>query len=340
MSTIPLTKSKHLLPFVALLREAGEPVDRLLARARLLSDCVDDPESLIPSDAAFHFRQLASRTAGLPNIALDATKDLEIADLGEFGRTLLQAPTLAKLLSEFCRLAATQTTMAIFELRPLDGGDVSFCHHFEYRSEYEIWHNDLYILQWTIKLVRSIASHWSPRHLWVSSSWKAERQAAVAMFGISEASYDQHCTGFTVPAKMLAMPVPDRPVVDLDGSANGENGLAEAPQSSYAGALRQLLRSYASDRWLGIEQAGEVVGLSVRTIQRRLSDEDTTYSEVLESTRSILAGELLETSDKSLAEIASHLGYTNQGNFSRAFRRWSGVTPNMFRQQRRIQKAL
>ena len=79
MPTIPLTRSKHLLPFVAFLRKAGEPVGQLLQRARLPSGCVDDPETLVPSDAAFHFRQIAAQTTGLPNIALDATQGLEIA---------------------------------------------------------------------------------------------------------------------------------------------------------------------------------------------------------------------------------------------------------------------
>jgi AraC-like DNA-binding protein len=48
-----------------------------------------------------------------------------------------------------------------------------------------------------------------------------------------------------------------------------------------------------------------------------------------------MAGELLETTDATIADISKYLGYRNQGNFTRAFRRWAGVTPRQHRQQRK-----
>jgi AraC-like DNA-binding protein len=50
----------------------------------------------------------------------------------------------------------------------------------------------------------------------------------------------------------------------------------------------------------------------------------------------VIAGELVEGTDTPQSEIAHQLGYTNQFNFSRAFRRWAGVSPNAFRRQRRL----
>ena len=48
--------------------------------------------------------------------------------------------------------------------------------------------------------------------------------------------------------------------------------------------------------------------------------------------RSELAHELLQDSECSLGEIAERLGYFNQGDFSRAWKRWTGVSPQRFRQ--------
>lgn len=335
MPTIPQTRSKHLLPFVTFLRKAGEPIDQLLQKARLPSHCIDDPETLIPSDAAFHFRQLAARTVGLPNIAFDATQALEIADLGDFGQALMRAPTLANLLLEFRRLTTTQTTMAVIELRQHNRGDISLCYCFEYASEFELWHNDLYILQWTIKIVRLVDPFWSPSHLWVSSSYTAERHEVVERIGIPEASFGHHCTGFFIPSSMLALPLTKKSAKQPDQSTHHEGLWATAPEKTYSGALRQVIGSYANDRWLGVEQAADVLGTSVRTLQRRLSAEETNYSNVLEGIRAEIAGNLLESTDATIAEIASQLGYRSQGNFSRAFRRWAKVSPNAFRQQRR-----
>ena len=52
----------------------------------------DDPDTLVPSAAAWHARELRARTSGLPNIAIDAMQHVEFANLGEFGRVLRQAP--------------------------------------------------------------------------------------------------------------------------------------------------------------------------------------------------------------------------------------------------------
>ena len=104
MPPILLTRSKHIFAITKFLQGNGEPVERLLRRAELPSTCLENPESLIPSHAAFHFRELAARCTGLPNIALDAAQNLQIADLGDFGRMLLAEPTLVAAAQQFQQL--------------------------------------------------------------------------------------------------------------------------------------------------------------------------------------------------------------------------------------------
>ena len=69
----------------------------------------------------------------------------------------------------------------------------------------------------------------------------------------------------------------------------------------------------------------------MRTLQRRLSDMDTTFSAVIDTAQMRWAVQLLERDDYSLAEIAHQLGYTDQANFTRAFRRWTGLPPGVYR---------
>ena len=101
-----------------------------------------------------------------------------------------------------------------------------------------------------------------------------------------------------------------------------------------AGALQQLIHAYADDRWLSIEQVAELLDWGVRTIQRRLVDEGTTFSGVLEQTRMKMAGQSLEATDLPINDIANQLGYSRQSNFTRTFCRWAGVSPTEFRRQR------
>jgi len=69
---------------------------------------------------------------------------------------------------------------------------------------------------------------------------------------------------------------------------------------------------------------------SVSTLQRQLSAEGTTFREIQDDTRQTLAEEYVRDGKHSLAQIAYLLGFSDQSNFSRAFKRWSGETPSEF----------
>jgi AraC-like DNA-binding protein len=83
------------------------------------------------------------------------------------------------------------------------------------------------------------------------------------------------------------------------------------------------------------------LALSHRTLQRRLAAEQTSFQAVLGNTRRALAHNYLNRPDVSVAEIALLLGYDEPSSFYRAFRRWSGVTPQQARTvtRRRRQRA-
>ncbi|HVL00889.1 MAG TPA: AraC family transcriptional regulator [Dongiaceae bacterium] len=71
--------------------------------------------------------------------------------------------------------------------------------------------------------------------------------------------------------------------------------------------------------------------LSTRTLQRRLLEEGVNFGELLQSTRRELAQNYIDDSQLSVSEIAYLLGFSDQANFTRAFRRWFGVTPSGWR---------
>ena len=73
------------------------------------------------------------------------------------------------------------------------------------------------------------------------------------------------------------------------------------------------------------------LSVSTRTLQRRLSDEDTTFQAVLTATRTRLARHYLSTGELSANEISFLLGYDDPKSFYRAFRTWTGLTPTTAR---------
>lgn len=80
-----------------------------------------------------------------------------------------------------------------------------------------------------------------------------------------------------------------------------------------------------------IDYVAEKLGLSTRTLRRRLDKEGSSYRELLDEVRYGLAREYLQNTQLPMDEISNLLGYTEAGNFSHAFRRWSGCAPRDWR---------
>lgn len=93
------------------------------------------------------------------------------------------------------------------------------------------------------------------------------------------------------------------------------------------GALLELLPAGTAS----VDAVARELATSVRTLQRRLRDEDTTFQDVLGSTRRDLATHYLSTSAMPAAEISFLLGYEDTSSFYRAFRGWTGETPDRVR---------
>lgn len=102
-----------------------------------------------------------------------------------------------------------------------------------------------------------------------------------------------------------------------------------APESTAARVRSLLLQAMSSG---AVDQDGIARRLnqSPSTLQRRLRREGTTYQSLLDSTRRELAIDYLRQGRHSLADITFLLGFADQSNFTRAFRRWTGRTPRQY----------
>jgi len=76
----------------------------------------------------------------------------------------------------------------------------------------------------------------------------------------------------------------------------------------------------------------EAMGVSARTLQRRLAEQGVSYSHLVDEVRFIKARELILKKEK-LTEVATQLGYADAGSFTRAFERWTGMSPMQYRKR-------
>ena len=76
------------------------------------------------------------------------------------------------------------------------------------------------------------------------------------------------------------------------------------------------------------------LGLSPRSLQRRLDEAGTSFAEILDTAREERAKVFLRAGDVSIAEVSWLLGFAEQSAFTRAFRRWTGRAPTEWRRER------
>jgi AraC-like DNA-binding protein len=332
---LELTHSKHLVRYAGFLTKIGEPVGRFLHLAGLPGSCLDDPGTAVPTAALWRFREVAATRTGLPNLTLNVMGSSGFTDLGRVAEAVLCAPTLLAMMQSFQRLTYTESSTANFGIHPCHDEGVIYSNRFALRHRQGEWHAELYVLLWMLKLVRLVDPAWSPQEICCMSKATPDRVRAIESL-TQRARFGEACTSFFIPASMLALPRRSGDSQLLTRTPDERSIWSTAPSDSYSGAIKQVIRAYAGDGWLTVNETSEVVGTSVRTMQRRLSAENKTYTEVLEETRAEIAGNLLENTDATMFEISQQLGYSDQSHFTRAFRRWAAVSPTEFRAQRRL----
>ena len=110
----------------------------------------------------------------------------------------------------------------------------------------------------------------------------------------------------------------------------------EIPQSVVESPLLVALEEAMDVQPAGyptINGVAVAIGMPIRTLQRRLIDVGLTYSRVVEIRRQREACRKLSGTGQSIAHIAATLGYSDPSSFSRAFKRWSDMSPSDYRRQ-------
>ncbi|MGI9320284.1 MAG: AraC family transcriptional regulator, partial [Thiogranum sp.] len=109
--------------------------------------------------------------------------------------------------------------------------------------------------------------------------------------------------------------------------------LARFDRESLSMQVRSLLIELLPDGQPTQNGIASSLNLSVRNLQRKLHSEGISFKHLLDETRKELATQYIRDTNRRIGEITYLLGFSEPSNFTRAFRRWTGLSPNEYRQK-------
>jgi AraC-like DNA-binding protein len=314
-----------LLRSVGLAR--GEPVDR----ARMIAD----------ADYYAFLERVAAADPSPTSLPLRAGAAMRCDDYGAFGLAWKSARTLRGSYARAERYWRVLTSVSAYEVEPAEGGALMHLHRGGERRLGLRLSNEA-----TIASIASISREVStrpfrPLAVYFKHPAPPSTSGHEAYFGCP-VHFGAGRDALLVAAATLRTPnrLGDRGLSrffdrHLDAKARAAKGEEAGVQSVDEGPLSRRVRTYVSNALSegapALADAAGHLGMSERTLQRRLREAGRTYQGVVDATRERLARRLLRETPFSLVEVAFMTGYADQSAFTRAFRRWSGQTPRSFR---------
>lgn len=333
MRALRLARLDCILDTYTALEQRNISIDRLSKRRASRNWAAGDPINLIPVPEHFSVLETAAEEAGAPLFGLEVGKGSLLDNLNVFGCRVLRSATLYDALKTFCRSMPWYASTSRYWLHETSD-TVWLCRGQQRGTDRQLQLQEQRMVMRMINLVRLYAgTKWTPLaiHLTAAPHPKLEDTETFADVFVR---YRQQCTAIAIPRYLLALPSSPAMVQFQKPAAQIETEFrASAPARDFAGTVQQVIQALQLVNGSRIEDVAEMTGCSVRSLQRQLARDGYRYSELVMRARFTLAVRRLTANDGTMIDIAFDLGYADQSHFSRAFRRWAGMSPREFRRQ-------
>lgn len=326
----PSLPAVHALHLAELLEDWGVPAARLFAGTGITDGQLSEPGARLPLSLMGKLTERARTLSGEPGLGMHLGLKMRISAHGELGMAAMTASTVREALDVAVQFSPLRTTAVA--LRVQEQGPVAALAVEE---------------RVPLEPVRDVFMFALLIGIWQIGNALTGRELA----GDAELAFDEppyfrrfaHFTPGTVrfnrPANQLVFPrsTLDLPLLMADPASQRvarERCVQALKALGHTGHLLTRVRALIPRRDRGTRSLGEVaaqVGMSERSLKRRLAEHGTSFTRLVDEHRRDTAMLLLSSDDLPIEAVADRVGYSDAANFTRAFRRWTGVSPRAFR---------
>ena len=330
MRQTPTVRAAALTGFSALARSYGLDPGALLRAAGLPSDAERDPDRRLPSGAINKMFEHIADLSGADDFGLRLSELRGFSNLGPVTLLARDEPDIRSALAIFVSYLPLHNEALIINLSERDGLAILACVIAGEGPKVQA--TDVAVAMLHRILRQLLGADWQAHGVYL------ERQRPVRL-GPFERAYStrvyfsQDFSGIVFPARDL-----DRPNLLAEAALRpytahlrtALHGLSDLP---LAERIRRLIRAMLAGRRCTAPLVAERLGLSRRTMERRLQGEGTTFHALLDEVRGEVARGQLSGTSRSNAEIAELLGFASSAAFTAWFAAQYGLPPQTWRKR-------
>ncbi len=317
------------------IRQAGGDFNGMLARAGLSRRALDDPEAMLPANAVACLFEEAARELSEPCLGLKVVERMSHKAISLLGFLIATAPTVRDVLECVAKYACLQLRDSSFTFEER-GSLIEASWMFPDSMDAPRTQLSTFFVALFLKRIRlAVGSTWQP--LSVDLDHKVLPCPDLVRQCLGErVRFDQRHTRLVMDLSSLSRRLPDRnerlhevmrQLADrLVSEAKSRTPVADD-------ARRVVIDALSNGRSIDLARAAQALALTPRALQLRLRHVDTTFEQILMEARKAIASHYLQDTMVPLTDIALILGFSELSAFTRAARRWFGVSPRIVRQR-------
>jgi AraC-like DNA-binding protein len=315
---------------VAELDRAGLAASEFLSAVGLRPEQLTEPDALIPFNAHVTLFENAAQALHEPCFGFRLGSAVELTEVGLLAYVTLNSQDLGASLQNLCRYLPLLTEGCVCELRR-EGEEVRLLFSFVEPAGMGSRQLPEFGATLIVRICDAITGH-RVRPLRIELRHETACPMLARRLGV-RVMVDQPRSAFVFDVASLPIPVVNadaRLLVLLRRYADDLLAHRAAKDDLVARAERWILEHLHTGQ-VGVTRLARSLGMSDRTLTRRLAEGGLTPAGLVDELRRQLASRYLAERAFPLARITYLLGYSDLSTFTRAFRRWTGMTPSEWR---------
>jgi AraC-like DNA-binding protein len=326
-SSTPLIRSSLLSEFPQLIRDLGGSPDEVLEMAGLSLEQIEQPALLIPFDKQIQLLQISAQRYRTEDLGLQLARRQDMAVFGALSLLAMQCKTVQQGLQLFGRYL--HYSVQAVDLKMEVKNDLAyFIIDTPYETaaqSHQFWDHGLAMACTVTRML--CGANWAPRSTYLRRP-APEDAGPYNRYFRSPVAFGGDLSALVYPLDTLMQPI--------STSINSvPHQLQQYLRTSFEGdfleQMRRVINSLLVTRDCTEKTVADCMGYSLRTLQRKLHSEGTSFQQQIDKERSALAISYLQEPQFSLTDISELLGYAEPSVFTRSFKRWFGVTPSQWR---------